>query len=237
MKFASVKQIVLMVLVVVIILFTVDYFKNPQLWHPPSVVMAGPGIRLTLWMNRLCCTECLDNVRHALDGVSGVDLVNAKGPQSLINQAQADKQMGSVADYGNTVELPVTDLDTLDVVAIDRRLRDNGFVAGRMELSGVEHFRVEVSLDHLCCSMCDRAIPERVSFLKASGQGRLKWIDSVSVQDDTKAVVAYARYLEPGKAVDVGEFLSGLNYLGYEPSSLRIVAEQTPQPMHAHSGE
>jgi len=237
MKFANVKQILVMVAVVTIALFTIDYFKNPQLWHPPSAVMAGPGIRLTLWMNHMCCTQCLADVRQALGDVPGVDVANAKGPEPLLTQAQANMQMSSLPDYGNTLELPVTDLDKLDVVAVDRRLLDKGFVAGRMELSGVEHFRVEATLDHLCCGMCDRSIPDRVSFLKASGQGRLKWIDSVSVKHDAKTVVAYARFLEPGKTTDVAEFLSGLNYLGYEPSSLRIVAEKTPPPMHAHTGE
>lgn len=236
MKFASVKQIVLMVVAVAILLFTIDYFKNPQLWHPPSEAMAGPGVRLTLWMNNLCCTDCSADVRQALEGVSGVDLADPNGPQPLLTQAKANMQTSSLPDGGNKVELPVTDLDKLDVVAIDRRLRDKGFVAGRMELSGVEHFRVEATLDH-CCGACDQSIPERVSFLKASGQGRLRWIDSVTVKHEAKTVVAYARFLEPGKAIDVSEFLSGLNYIGYEPSSLRIVAEPTPQPMHAHVGE
>jgi hypothetical protein len=101
-----------------------------------------------------------------------------------------------------------------------------------MELSGIPHFRLEAALDHLCCGMCDRSISERMGFLKAKGQGgRLKWIESISVQHEKKTVVAYARFLEAGKTDDVAEFLSGLNFLGFEPQSLRIeTAEHMEHP-------
>jgi hypothetical protein len=36
--------------------------------------------------------------------------------------------------------------------------------------------------------------------------------------------------------VDVVEFLSGLNYLGYEPSSLRVIAKEKMQHPN-HEGE
>ena len=238
MTFASVKQIVVLVVITCIVLFTVDYFKNPQLWHRQSAVMVSPGVRLTLWMNHLCCTGCLADVRQALDGLPGVDLAKATGPQPLLSQAEANAATTSLPDFGNKVELPVTDLAQLDLVAIDRHLRDKGFVAGRMELSGVEHFRLEAMLEHLCCGMCDRSIHERVAFLKAKGQGgQFKWLDSVMVKHETKTVVAYARYLEPGKTVDVAEFLSGLNYLGYEPSSLHIFSGEKMDHAHEHAGE
>jgi hypothetical protein len=56
------------------------------------------------------------------------------------------------------------------------------------------------------------------------------------VDHEKKTVAAHARFLEPGKTVDVVEFLSGLNYLGYEPSSLRIIAEGKMQQTY-HEGE
>ena len=225
MKFASVKQILALIAITCAGMYLLDYYKNPQLWHSKHVVMASSdkGARLTLWMNHLCCSGCLDDIRKALTGVAGVDLANAVGPKPLLTQAEANAMSKSLPDYGNSVELPITDLDKVDLVAIDKALRDKGFVAGRMELGGVQHFRLEAVLDHLCCGMCDRSINERIAFLKAKGQGgQLKWIDSVVVQHEKKTVVAHARFLEPGKTVDVAEFLSGLNYLGYEPSSLRV---------------
>jgi len=225
MKFASVKQIVAMVVLTIVGLFALDYYKNPQLWHRQTAGMAASDNkpRLLLWMNHMCCTGCLDGIRQALDGLPGIDLAGATSPKSMLTQAEANAQGATLPDYGNAIVLPITDLETVDLVAIDRALRDKGFVAGRMELSGVEHFRLEAALNHLCCGMCDRSIPERLGFLKAKGSsGQFRWLDSVSVDHDKKTVVASARFLEPGKSADVAEFLSGLNYLGFEPSALRV---------------
>jgi hypothetical protein len=237
MKFASVKTILIMIAVTVLGLYALDYWKNPQLWHRGvAVAMAGSeaGPRLTLWINHLCCTGCQDDVRKALAGAAGVDLEKATGPQQLLTQAAANQEGATLPNYGNAVVLPITDLDKLDVLAVDRALRDKGFVAGRMELSGVPHFHLEAALDHLCCGMCDRSISERMDFLKAKGQGgQLKWIESVSVEHEKKTVVAYARFLETGKTDDVVEFLSALNYLGFEPHSMRIATEENMQhPIH-----
>jgi hypothetical protein len=225
MKFASAKQAIFLIVVTCVGLYALDYYKNPQLWHHESEATeaSGKGARLVLWMNHLCCTGCLSDIRQALAGAPGVDLVNATAPQ-LLTQEQANREGASLADYGNVVQLPITDLDKLDLVAIDRALRDKGFVAGRMELAGVEHFRLEAVLDHLCCGMCDRAVHERFAFLKSKGLGgQFKWLDSVNVDHEKKTVIAYARFLQPGKTVDIAEFLSGLNYLGYEPHSMRVV--------------
>ena len=238
MKFASVKQIILLTAITCVGLFGLDYYKNPQLWRSRPVDKTRPGKRLTLRMNHLCCLGCLADVRQALAGVPGIDVANATSPKQLLTQAAANIQGASLPDYGNTVELPISDLEKLDLVAVDRALRDKGFVAGRMELSGVEHFRLEALLQHLCCGMCDRSIQERIAFLKAKGSaGQLKWLDSVSVDHEKKTVAAHARFLEPGKTVDVVEFLSGLNYLGYEPSSLRIITEEKMQHTNHVAGE
>jgi len=234
MKFISARLATILIIVTCAGLYGLDYYKNPQLWHHPAHEMeaSGKGARLVLWMNHLCCTGCLSDIRQALAAVQGVDLAKATSPQQLLTQEKANVQSASTSlpDYGNTIQLPITDLDQLDLVAIDRALRDKGFVAGRMELSGVEHFRLEAELDHLCCGMCDRAIHERVAFLKTKGLGgQFKWLDSVNLNHEKKIVIAYARFLEPGKTVDVAEFLSGLNYLGYDPHSLRVVPGEHQQ--------
>ena len=232
MNFASVKQILALTVITFVGLYALDYWKNPQLWHRGAVAQtteAGP--RLKLWMNHMCCTGCLDDVRKALTGVPGLDLANLTVPKDLLTQKAADVPNATLPDYGNSVSVPISEMDKLDLVVVDRALRDKGLVAGRMELSGVPHFRLEALLDHLCCGMCDRSISERMSFLKAKGQGELKWIESVSVEHEKKTVVAYARFLEPGKTDDVAEFLSGLNFLGFEPQSLRIATgEQMQHP-------
>jgi hypothetical protein len=236
MKFASLTQIVAMIVLTVAGLFALDYYKNPQLWHHEQAgkVSSENKPRLVLWMNHMCCSGCLDGIRQALSRLPGIDAAGATGPKQILTQAEANAEGATLPDYGNTLELPVTDLAALDVIAVDRALRDKGFVAGRIEFSGLDHFRLEATLDHLCCGMCDRSIPERIGFLKAKGSsGQFRWLDSVSVDHDKKTVTAFARFLESGKSVDVGEFLSGLNYLGFEPSSLHI---RTNEPMHPGMG-
>jgi hypothetical protein len=242
MKFATATQVIILTVVSCLGLFALDRWKNPQLWQH-STEAAAPsgdkGPRLTLWMNHLCCTACLDDVRQALAAVPGVDVTNATTPKQLLTQAQANQQNTSLPDYGNSVGLPVTDIEKLDIVMVDRALRDKGLVAGRMELSGVDHFRLEAKLNHLCCGMCDRATSEAISFLKAKGAGgQFTWLDSLNVDHDNKTIVAYARYLQPGKSVDVNEFLRGLNAVGWAPNSVHVVAgEQMEHMGHQMSGD
>ncbi len=102
MKFASVKQIILLTAITCLGLFGLDYYKNPQLWHSrQSASMARPGIRLTLWMNHLCCLGCLADVRQALAEIPGIDLANATDPKQLLTQAEANMQGASLPEYGN----------------------------------------------------------------------------------------------------------------------------------------
>lgn len=226
MRFATVVQIVVMTIVWCVGLFALDYYKNPQLWHPSLPASTNPekGPRLTLWMNHLCCTGCLDDVRQALTTVPGIDLAGAIVPAQLLTKSQADQASVSLPDYGNKIELPVTDLAKLDFVAVDRALRDKGLVAGRIEFGGVEHFRLQAALDHLCCGMCERSTRERIEFLKAKAAGgQLRWLDSMEVNRQEKTITAYARYLQPGKTVDANEILTALNDNGYAPRSLRVL--------------
>jgi hypothetical protein len=235
MKFASVTQIVVLALVSCAALFALDVVKNPQLWHATPAAAAAPekGQRLTLWMNHLCCTGCLDNVRQALTGVAALDMANASTPPQLLTQDQADHMKTSLPDYGNKIEIPIADLAKLDFVALDRALRDKGMVPARMEISGVEHFRIEAKLPHLCCGMCERATTEQVDFLKAKAAGgQFRWLDSLSVDHQKQTIIAYARYLQPGKTMDVGEFLIGLNAIGYAPSSVQVVVGEDMQHVH-----
>ncbi len=236
MKFASVTQILIMAAVFCAALFGLDYWKNPQLWHASAATTApaaNRGVRLTLTMNRMCCTECLDDIRQALNAVPAIDVAHATTPKLLLANAQTGQdKMGhsDAATADNTIELPVTDVDKLDFVAIDRALREKGFVAARMELSGIEHFRLEATMDHFCCGTCDKELTDHIDFLKAKGAGGLfRWLDSVSVDHDNKKVVAYARYLQPGKTLDVAEFLAGLNDAGYAPESVHVATGEEQQ--------
>ncbi len=242
MKFATATQIVVLSIISCVGLFALDYFKNPQLWHrsaAASSATAAKGVHLTLWMNHLCCTSCMDDVRAALATVPGIDAAAAVPPKDLLTQNQANQLNASLPDYGNTVDVPVTDLQKLDLVTLDRALREKGFVAGRMELSGVPHFRLEATVNHTCCGLCKRSTNERIQFLKTRGQGgQFSWLDSTDVDSEHKTITAYARYVEPGKSVDVTDFMLGLGDLGYAPLSMRVeVGEPTQMGGHAHAAD
>ncbi len=241
MRFATATQIVALSIITCAGLFALDYFKNPQLWHPHEnagpVQHQGEGVHLTLWMNYLSCSTCLDDVRLALKTVPGIDGAAAVTEAELLTHDQANQSNASLPDYGNSVELPVKDPDKLDFVAIDRALRNQGLVAGRMELGGAEHFRLEASVNHLCCGMCTRAINERVAFLKAKAAGgQFRWLDSLEVDNAKKVITAYPRYVESGKTIDVTDFIMGLNDIGYAPLSLKMVMGPEPMKMTAHVG-
>ncbi len=235
MKFASSKLIVIMAIVACAALFGLDFLKNPQLWHTTQVSATAPvkEQRLALYMNHLCCTECLDDVRKALTDVPALDMTKASFPTNLITPGKTVKMDASVPDDANKIDIPITDLDKLDFVAIDKALRDHGLVAGRMEISGVEHFRLEAKFDHICCGMCDSATTEKIQFMKSKAAGgQFTWLDSVNVDHEKGTIVAYARYLQPGKTMDVQEFLAGLNEVGYAPRSVQIRVGEEMQHVH-----
>ncbi len=223
MRFATVRQIVVLTVIWCAALFALDYVKNPQLWRAESAPrIDAEGARVDLWMSHVCCTGCLSDIREALANVPGLGTPNVVGKE-LIPQSQADAA-AEVEQYANMVRVPVTDLAKLDFVAIDSALRAKGFIARRMEFGGADHFRVEAELNHLCCGLCEKATYEGLAFLKARGLGgQFKWLDSVTVDKVKKRVIAHARYLEPGKTIDVGEFITGLGYAGYAPASVRIL--------------
>jgi len=239
MNFPSVRQIVGLVILVVAFCYVFDYYKNPQLWHHEAPAMASgeKGPHLTLWINHLCCSDCLKDAREALAALPGIDAAAAKVPKQLLTREEADKNTATLPDYGNSIELPVSDVDKLDLVQVDKALRDKGLVAGRIELEGVEHFRLAAQVEHLCCGMCARSTPERFAFLRARGQsGTLKWLDSVSVDAAKKTIIAHARYLEAGKSVEVSEFLSALNDIGYAPRSVQVLAHEEGHAANTQAG-
>lgn len=235
MKFATVKQIVVVAVISCVGLFALDYFKNPQLWSPQPVAAAtaGNGPELTLWMNHLCCDACLDNIRQALNGVPGIDVAKLQTPDKLRTREEADKLTTSLPTYSSRVVIPVTDLAQLDIMAVDRAIRAKGLVPGRIEVSGVEHFRIEAKMGHLCCGTCDRAAQEHITMLKARGLGgQFTWLDSMTVNHENGSVIAYARYLERGKSVDVAELINGLAEAGFVPLQLRVL--NTDEAAHSH---
>jgi len=236
MTFASTKTLVVLTILWAIALFGIDYAKNPkaaeQLWtskHMGESAKDGKPV-IKLWMNHLCCTGCLTDVTKALEKVSGVTVKQRELP----SQESADMEAAEKPkDYGNEVELEVTDLKTIDFMAIDRALRDAGLVADRMELSGPRHFRLNAELHHMCCGLCATGVREGLEITKGlKSQGHFKWLDSFVVDKPKKLVVAHARY---DAVADVSELINALNHIGFQPTSLFAVidAEGSPAPNSA----
>jgi hypothetical protein len=99
MKFASTKQIIAMIVVSAALLYALDYWKNPQLWHKEMATSANQThlnkTDLTLWINGACS---LEDARQALSGVEGIDLAHAS--------AVAPGGGSSAADSSTAVAFP-----------------------------------------------------------------------------------------------------------------------------------
>jgi len=236
MTFASTRTLVVLTILWAVALFGIDYAKNPkaaeQMWtakHMGESAKDGKPV-IKLWMNHLCCTGCLSDVTKALEKVSSVKVKQ----KELASQESADMEaVDKAKDYGNEVELEVTDLKTVDFMAIDRALRDAGLVADRMELSGPRHFRLNAELHHMCCGLCATGVREGLEITKGlKSQGHFKWLDSFVVDKPKKLVVAHARY---DAVADVTELINALNHIGFQPTSLFAVvdSEGVPAPNSA----
>lgn len=231
MRFSNVRQVVALTLAWAAGLFVLDYVKNRHLWQPSAAGPAVAGTHVTLWINHLCCTGCMADVQAALAGLPWAGRMAMVRGGAVLSREQADALGRPLADYGNWVDLEVPDVSRLEFVSLDRALRDKGLVAGRMEFGGMPHFRLEAQVSHMCCGMCERGAEAGLDFARAhSFTGQFKWLDSVTVDRTHKRIMAHARFLDPGKTVDVAEFLSGLDYVGLAPLSVRVVREEA-QPL------
>jgi hypothetical protein len=226
---SNTRQIVTMTLVWATALFAVDYIKHPR---PLFVLFGikreglGDAVRLMnptiiLRVNHLCCSGCLDDLRAALQPLTWADKVeldkSARG---------ADKQREqALNDFSNRVriEIKAEDIARMDFIALDRAMRDAGFVAEHIEFGGIPHMRLEAHVTHLCCNLCKVAVEEGVKIATQPGAGGdFKWLDKIYVDRPQKTVTAYTRY---DSIVDVGEFIAALNHLGFAPATLTVSRE------------
>src|SRR5207244_2634885 len=95
-SFPSTRQIVLMTLLWVASLLSIDFWKNPRplrdVWvkpgqHGPRTLIKAPHV--SLWMNHMCCSGCLDEVRAALKTLPWVETVDTAKDKSLPEQELA----------------------------------------------------------------------------------------------------------------------------------------------------
>jgi hypothetical protein len=100
-------------------------------------------------------------------------------------------------------------------------------VASRMELRGLQHFRLEAKVRHLCCGMC-RDATERIPVLDRA-RTRLRWVDSISADRAQHKVTVHARYQAADDAVDVAELLGAFDEVGLPAFSLKVRADAEPR--------
>jgi hypothetical protein len=225
------KQIVAMTLVCLTALFAVDYIKHPR---PLAVLFGikreriGGAVRLTkptiiLGVNHLCCSGCLDDLRTALQPLTWADKVELDN--SAFVRAAGNQRERALNDFSNRVRIEVKaeDIARMDFMALDRAMRDAGFVAEHIEFSGIPHMRLEAHVTHLCCNLCTVAVEEGVKIATQPGAGsEFKWLEKINVDRPQKTVTAYTRY---DRIVDVGEFIAALNHLGFAPAALTVSRE------------
>ena len=223
------RQIVTVALLWTTALFAVDYVKHPR---PLSLLFGikreglGGTVRVTrptilLRVNHLCCSGCLDDLQAALQPLTWVDKVELD--KSALMAGNQHEQM--LDDFSNSVRIEVKDKDIprMDFIALDRAMRDAGFVAARIEFSGIPRMRLEAHVTHLCCNLCQVALEKGVKLAIQPGAGSgFKWLDTTNVDRPRKTVTAYSHY---GTIVDVGEFIATLNQLGFAPATLTVSRE------------
>jgi hypothetical protein len=226
MRFATFRQIVVLALGWVVVLFVVDYVKNPRPLLRGFDARMGTSLgasrpHLTLWMNHLCCSGCRDDVREALKTIPGLGAADVARPTDLPDVEKMAAGTVSEPSYSNRIEVDVTDVGAVDFVALDRALEKTGLVAEQVELSGVPHFRLEAQVNHICCRACSKALESGFDIAKSlRASGRFRWIDSISVSKERRRVVAHARY---NATADVEELMGALHHLGFAPSAVRIL--------------
>jgi hypothetical protein len=223
------RQIVTIALLWTTALFAVDYVKHPR---PLSLLFGikreglGGTIRITkptilLRVNHLCCSGCLDDLQAALQPLTWVDKVELD--KSALMAGNQHEQ--TLDDFSNSVRIEIKDKDIprMDFIALDRAMRDAGFVAARIEFSGIPRMRLEAHVTHLCCNLCQVALEKGVKLAIQPGTGStFKWLDTMNVDRPQKTVTVYSHY---DTIVDVGEFIAALDQLGFAPATLTVSRE------------
>ena len=232
-RLATRTQIVGMSLAWLAGLLAIDYVKNPHLWAAAEAPARPPSAALSVWVNHLCCTGCLADVREALAELPWIAPAQIRARKRVVSREQAEAT-GPQSEYGGWVDVGVSDLEGVDFVAIDRALRARGMVASRMEFAGPRHYRLEAKVHHLCCGMC-RDVGERIATLERARNG-LRWVDSVTADRAAHTVTVHARYRSPEEAVDVAELLGAFDEAGLPPLSLRVRADPEPSTVPAAAG-
>jgi hypothetical protein len=227
--FATPRQLIALALAWAALLVVYDEHANPRplarYWEEflggstrPTVIAvteaaAGDKPRLRLSMPHLCCTGCLNDVRSALKGLSWLGPGRPANPPPEPDAAIAD------ASNGDEIDFDIWDLESADLVPLAGALAGAGLVPDKIEVSGIGHYRLDVSLPHLCCGACARTAGEPLErLLRKETQGR--WLDSTALNETDKTLIVYARM---NAVADIAELTTALGHAGFSAGSIRIL--------------
>jgi copper chaperone CopZ len=229
MHFAAPKTLVALALGWAIFLVAYDQHANPRplstYWAEfkgsstrPTVVSEGDTPRIRLSMPHLCCTGCLDEIHASLKSLAWLAPARLATEPPAIDAVEASP---ATAETAHEIEFDILDLRKADFVALRRALEDSGLVPDRIELFGMGHFRLEVGLPHLCCTVCSKAVDQQLErLLRKETQGR--WLDSLTMNHVEKTVTIYARL---NSVVDVLELIRALDQAGFAAQTIRATTD------------
>ncbi len=223
MTFASVRQIVVLTVLIAALLFAIDRIKNPR----PAVIESGDhptpssGAErptISLWLNGQCFEGCRTGLAEALSEVSWLE-----APTMIDSRPAAAPN--AVHKEGKRVIIPIKDPDrnlkSIDFVTVVAALHKGGFAASQMEFSGLPHYRLVADLPHLCSPECVTGTREAMDELVRASRpkGWFRWLDSYTIDGVNQALLIYPRM---GETVDVQEVLAAINTIGFEASALTV---------------
>ena len=222
MKFSNTGQVIALALAWTAALVYVDYKKNPrplrEMYAGAKRTQADQNIttpHVSLKMNHLCCSGCLDDVKQALKGLPWVGVISIPDEASLPDQSNTQEK----DTYAGYVDVTVKDIQTLDFVELNQKLRATGLTAEHIKFSGIKEYRLNAFLPHICCTVCSKALEKGLFVKGIRATGPLQWLDNAAVSKEHHSVVVAPR---PGKEADVTELFEVLDRLGFAPASVKI---------------
>jgi len=217
LRFATWPQILVLSLVWLGVCVGIDFVFNPNMTAKERAAEAAPAsVPLSIHLHSLRSKGCEDDVRKALAALPW-----------LQNAPMAVRTVGNDTEKGNFagwLDINVTDIASIDFVALDQALRKGGFVPSQVTFGGLQHFRLEGEAQHLCSPTSAADCEPLPAVASVRRNDRLKWLDSLTMDSTGTKVVFHVRFLQPDERIDVKELFTSMDEFGLWPSSLRVIA-------------
>ncbi len=216
LRFASLRQSVVIIVAWMAVMFAIDQWKNPRrnLFTKPAPPPSKGSPQVSLRGNHLCCITCIDDVQAALAGLGWVG--NGKSRQAAAGGP------GPTSSEAASLELPITNLRVMDFVTLDNTLHEAGLFAEHIVFGGMEDYQIEVFLRHVECLSCSQSLDvelRQALGLSAIGTLPLDWIKGYRVSKERRSIL-----IEPKehRDSDITAILAVLNQYGFSPFSIKI---------------